>query len=275
MITRFAADCLEKFNELVHQLEVQLGPDTADLGMRIGLHSGPVTAGVLRGDRPRFQLFGDTVNTAARMESTSQSGRVQISHTTALELQKARKAHWIKRREDAVEAKGKGVMETYWLTLKSAINEQAPGFNDDCSGELLAESPIPGMDQSQVLKRNRLIEWCVELLSDHLRKVTARRQGLFLASTTTYSSLIYKKEEGKTCLDELKDTMSMQKYDHKAASLLANADHRKVELSDSVVDQLREYVSIIAGAYQPNSFHNFEHACKYHHMAKKSRHYHG
>ena len=41
------------------ELELRLGPETDDLGLRIGVHSGPVTAGILRGERSRFQLFGD------------------------------------------------------------------------------------------------------------------------------------------------------------------------------------------------------------------------
>jgi hypothetical protein len=51
--------------------------------MRVGLPSGPFTAGVLRGERARFQLFGDTVNTAARMESTGIQTKIQISQETA------------------------------------------------------------------------------------------------------------------------------------------------------------------------------------------------
>eukprot|EP00977_Amphora_coffeiformis_P009861 scaffold2267_cov162-Amphora_coffeaeformis.AAC.5 len=66
VMCRFASECLERMNFLARKLEVHLGPDTTELEMRAGLHSGAVTAGVLRGVRSRFQLFGDTMNTASR-----------------------------------------------------------------------------------------------------------------------------------------------------------------------------------------------------------------
>jgi class 3 adenylate cyclase len=59
VMARFAKDCMKKMGELTHHLATVLGPDTGDLSMRIGLHSGPVTAGVLRGEKSRFQVrFG-------------------------------------------------------------------------------------------------------------------------------------------------------------------------------------------------------------------------
>jgi class 3 adenylate cyclase len=61
-MAKFARDCVDCFGLLTQQLEAELGPETADLALRVGLHSGPVTAGVLRGDKAQFQLFGDTVS---------------------------------------------------------------------------------------------------------------------------------------------------------------------------------------------------------------------
>ena len=55
-MVKFARACLAKTEELVHELVDSLGPDTAELNMRIGLHSGPTTAGVLRGQKARFQV---------------------------------------------------------------------------------------------------------------------------------------------------------------------------------------------------------------------------
>jgi class 3 adenylate cyclase len=62
-MVKFARDCLNGMGKYTSLLESKLGPDTTELALRVGLHSGPVTAGVLRGEKARFQLFGDTVNT--------------------------------------------------------------------------------------------------------------------------------------------------------------------------------------------------------------------
>jgi class 3 adenylate cyclase len=83
VMARFARDCMLRMWSLTKKLETTLGPDTGDLTMRMGLHSGPVTAGVLRGERSRFQLFGDTMNTCARMESTGLKSKIHISEETA------------------------------------------------------------------------------------------------------------------------------------------------------------------------------------------------
>jgi class 3 adenylate cyclase len=83
IMARFAYDCNIRMNIVTKELDMSLGPDCSDLKMRFGMHSGPVTAGVLRGDRARFQLFGDTVNTGMTTIACfmlSNSHRILIPH---------------------------------------------------------------------------------------------------------------------------------------------------------------------------------------------------
>ena len=123
VMARFANECQEQMRVLVHMLEENLGPDTGSLALRVGLHSGSCTAGVLRGEKSRFQLFGDTMNTASRMESTGEKDRIQISQETADELILAGKTDWIMPRADKIVAKGKGEMQTYWLVVKKGTSK--------------------------------------------------------------------------------------------------------------------------------------------------------
>jgi hypothetical protein len=92
---------------------------TMNLALRFGLNSGPTTAGVLRGEKGRFQLFGDTVNTASRMESNGERNRIQVSQSTADLLIADGKQHWLTPRKDLVNAKGKGLLQTYWCEPQS------------------------------------------------------------------------------------------------------------------------------------------------------------
>jgi class 3 adenylate cyclase len=88
------------------------GPLDIDLALRIGLHSGPVTAGVIGRHKFIYDLWGDTVNTASRMESHGIPGRIQVSEATYRIL--CDRYEFEARGE--IEVKGKGPMAAYLLT---------------------------------------------------------------------------------------------------------------------------------------------------------------
>jgi len=144
---RFAYQCVVKMQDVCNDLEGELGPGTEDLAMRVGLHSGSVTAGVLRGQKSRFQLFGDTVNTASRMESKGEKGRIQVSESTAELLIAGGKQHWIQKRSDKILAKGKGELQTYWLDPRKNTASNAgtsdTGDDDRTRDELLGYDSEP------------------------------------------------------------------------------------------------------------------------------------
>lgn len=281
-MARFSRDCIYRMRSLCKQLEVTLGPDTGDLAMRMGIHSGPVTAGVLRGERSRFQLFGDTMNTAARMEHTGLRNKIQVSQDTADLLIVAGKASWLTKREDgkrnereecpctcfshvliivispcsAVLAKGKGEMQTHWLDIRgnasSVVDVTGKAGTSEKFGS--SESDATSFDG----KTLRLIEWNVDVLHRSLKEIVARRKACPLASSehTSPKESRFTAKHGHNTLDEVMEVITLPNF--KEAKYKEMPED--ITLDSTVIDQLRQYIGSIATLYRSNPFHNFEHA---------------
>jgi urea transport system substrate-binding protein len=87
--------------------------------LRIGLHSGSVVAGIIGISKFSYDLWGDTVNVASRMESNGLPGKIQVTVATYERL----KEQFVFEERGQIPIKGKGNMLTYWL-----IEEQSKSF---------------------------------------------------------------------------------------------------------------------------------------------------
>lgn len=106
---------LEMQEVVAAKLEIdKTNSSTVHFEMRIGVHTGPVVAGIVGVKKFQYDIWGDTVNTAARMESSCIKGRVNISEVT-YELVKDYPEFSFEHR-GKIEAKGKGMMEMYFVS---------------------------------------------------------------------------------------------------------------------------------------------------------------
>jgi hypothetical protein len=120
-------------------------PSAGRLHIRVGFHTGQVVSNVIGSLNPRYGLFGDTMNTASRMEHLSISGKIQCSEVSA-KLLKEQAPEFPLRRRGKVAVKGKGHMTTYWVG-SSMLN----GDSDDGSASRkFDDNPVVGFkDPSQ------------------------------------------------------------------------------------------------------------------------------
>ena len=250
-MARFARDCVTEHIAAVKKLESTLGPETGDLRLRVGLNSGPITAGVLRGERSRFQLFGDTVNTAARLESAGEGNRIHLSSTTANLIKDGDLEHWIERREGMVTLKGKGSMQTYWLVLRK--KDLAKSRKADSQTGLISENLTVSFrcNPSHDAKKLRLISFNTEALLRVIKQIVARRETTSLANSRPP---VWKR--GHTIpLAEVAEVIKLP-LQNKAVQV----DPDTVVLDPNVTALVYEYVSFLADMHRDHPFHNFEHA---------------
>jgi hypothetical protein len=256
--------------------------------------SGPVTAGVMRGEKSRFQLFGDTVNTAARIESTGMRDKVHLSESTAEQLKETGKDHWVELRDIKVQAKGKGRLQTYWLVMKpgsagaaktgNSINiktgNDAFVDNENNSFSLIGgptgnksfgvNGIVAMFEKAEKLNKigertRRQADYTVEALSKVLKKIVAQRWGtnapvnptsVDLQQFTTMEATL-RVNQPKLPIQEASQAIDFSSCLNTVAS--TNVD--RIRLPRNVLDELEDFVTTIASMYHASlPFHCWEHA---------------
>ncbi|MCG6149788.1 adenylate/guanylate cyclase domain-containing protein [Leptospira levettii] len=101
--------------DMLSSIENGITQDSKPFKIRIGIHTGPVVAGVIGKSKFIYDLWGDSVNTASRMESHGTEGKIHVSKEVYQKL----KSNFTFETKREIQVKGKGIMETYFLIKKN------------------------------------------------------------------------------------------------------------------------------------------------------------
>lgn len=200
-----------------------------------------------------WSSLGDTMNMASRMQTLGHPGCIHVSEKTAVLLREAEKGHWLIRRQELIQVKGKGQQQTYWIAIEGT-GLQAP-----------QEYKLPSTDNS-VENVNRLVEWNTKVLEDSLKQVIAHRNAQKLerrkSSEEIEKSEVFESFTPATVqaipLKEVKEIVAIPEFCKRTAS--RTRDAATVYVPKLVSKQLHEYVTEISRMYPTNPFHNFGHA---------------
>jgi len=107
-----------------HAQNYKWGQPSKELKLKIGIHFGPVLAGVIGFHKPQFSLIGDTVNTTSRVCSTGESGKIIMSEEAYNQVVVQKFQENLEFIPKIVQAKGKGKMVTYQVEIKGSSNDQ-------------------------------------------------------------------------------------------------------------------------------------------------------
>lgn len=203
------------------------------------------------------------MNTAARMESSGKRNRIQLSQVTADLLREEGCENWVVPRSVTIEVKGKGEMQTYWLRTSSKIDESArvndtADTSESTAVEAMSEDfnlNIGGVEE--LSKNERLVAWHTEVLSTLLCQIIAAR-GNYTKSIERLAPIESSIGKSRTVLEEFIPIIPLKRLNEHELKLRQNP--KMIEIGGKVKVQLRNYLTGIAGMYQDNPFHNFEHA---------------